>query len=126
MCARSLFAAVAALVLGGALSGCGATGRGGTNPRAITTPDRARLTPLQEQPFEAVVIDGGFDPSKIQWEVVEGDRGGTVRYADASSTDVLDRIRVVYTAPATTGTYHLRWRNNDGYEATAQITVVSE
>ncbi len=97
-----------------ALSTAGACSKGSSAPPPLTvSPAAPVLGPLQQQQFTATV-EGEPSPA-VNWSVVEGLRGGTITSGG------------LYTAPATSGTYHVTATrvSDPSQAATATVFVVA-
>lgn len=98
---------LASIACGGASVDQSLSGQGVT---VAITPDLAALAPLAEQTF-AATVSGAADLS-VTWKVAEGAGGGSVTAGGA------------YTAPSSTGSYHVVATSNADPSKSATATVV--
>ena len=111
--------ALSALVL--AVAGCGGL-TPGLKPSYEVSPERATVAPGGAVTLTAHVTEAPY--TSVEFSVAEGSAGGTVVAAErVPGTEP----NATYTAPAKSGTYHVRARVMDGTEVaatrTATITV---
>jgi len=119
---RGLFTALAACALLAACGGqdattsTGSNGNGGSGAQSVAVsvdPTNTAVAPSHTQAFAAAVT--GTSATSVTWSVQEGSTGGSI-----SSSGL-------YTAPSTTGTYHVVVTSaaNTAVSATATVTVTA-
>jgi hypothetical protein len=90
--------------------------RGTGGPLITMFPDSAVISPGLSWRFGGIVT--GTDEGTFTWTVLEGDAGGTI------SPDPFPYQGAVYTAPLTSGTYHVVVTNSAVPNSSATATVI--
>ena len=100
------------------LAGCG--GHSDVGIRLYMEPSRVTLAPRQTQEFTV-----SFSSINSRWEVVEGDKGGTLDILTETLPDGQPIIAGArYTAPAASGTYHVRCTDTDAIRSVSKTATV--